>query len=148
MLNKIRQLSNHPVILLIFGMLILVFVFFFGMPSMGGVGQDGNIISQWSAKINEVELSVNEARFYAVRRSNRRTDERTTLKNRLDEMTKEALIDQSAHEMQWESTEDDHLKYVASPQNLDASFFTKSQTQAKDILPAFKQSLMYSYPKL
>ena len=141
MLNKIRQLSNHPIILLIFGMLILVFVFFFGMPSMGGMGQDGNILSQWSAQINETELSVNEARFYAIRRSSRRNDERTTLKTRIDEMTKEALIDQSAREMQWESTEDDHLKYVASAQNLDSIFFTKDQTQAKDILPAFKQSL-------
>jgi hypothetical protein len=141
MLNKIRQLSSHPIILLIFGMLILVFVLFFGMPSMGGIGQDGAVFSQWSAQVNEVELTVNEGLFYARRRSSRRGNELTTLQTRLKEMNQEALIDQAAREMQWESTEDDHLKYIISADNLDAAFFSTDQRQAKDIWPAFKQSL-------
>jgi hypothetical protein len=141
MLNKIRQLSSHPIILLIFGMLILVFVLFFGMPSMGGIGQDGAVFSQWSAQVNEVELTVNEGLFYARRRSSRRGNEITTLQTRLKEMNQEALIDQAAREMQWESTEDDHLKYIISPDNLDVAFFSPDQRQAKDIWPAFKQSL-------
>ena len=60
MLNRIRNLSTSPVILLMFGMLILVFVLFFGMPSMGG-GAGQGVWLQTGATVFDQDLRLKDA---------------------------------------------------------------------------------------
>ena len=141
MLNRIRDFSSSPVILIMFGMLILVFVLFFGMPSLGGLGQEASLFSKPIAQVGETELSLKEALLYARRRNTRRSDEKTTLKARYDELKDEALIDMSAKLMGWESKSEENRRYIASSDNLDLIFFGEENRRRDDLFKAFVAQL-------
>ena len=68
MLKKIRNLSSNPVILILFGMLIFVFVFFFGMPSQGSLADGVQVFNEWSVRVQDEEVKVREGSLYAIRR--------------------------------------------------------------------------------
>ena len=139
MLNKIRNLSKHPAILAMIGMLIFVFVLFFGLPDMGGDG-GRNLFSQWSAKVGDETLNVSEAMLYARRRA-RRNNELETLRGRVDEIVNEELVDQAASLMGWVSTYDQERAYIASPQNHDLVYFGSDTRRPADINKGFLASL-------
>ena len=141
MLNRIRDFSSSPVILIMFGMLILVFVLFFGMPSLGGLGQEASLFSKPVAQVGETELSLKEALLYARRRNTRRSDEKATLKARYDELKDEALIDMSAKLMGWESKSEENRRYIASSDNLDLIFFGEENRRRDDLFKAFVAQL-------
>ena len=137
MLNRIRDFSSSPVILIMFGMLILVFVLFFGMPSLGGLGQDASLFSRPSAQIGDSSISLKEALLYARRRNTRRSDERVTLKIRYEELKDEALLDMSAKLMGWESKADENRRFIASSDNLDLIFFGEENRRREDLFKAY-----------
>jgi hypothetical protein len=137
MLNRIRDFSSSPVILIMFGMLILVFVLFFGMPSLGGLGQDASLFSRPSAQIGDSNISLKEALLYARRRNTRRSDERVTLKIRYEELKDEALLDMSAKLMGWESKADENRRFIASSDNLDLIFFGEENRRREDLFKAY-----------
>lgn len=141
MLNRIRDFSTSPVILIMFGMLILVFVLFFGMPSLGGLGQDASLFSQTSATIGDSEVSLREALLYARRRTTRNSDELKILKQRYDELKEEALIDMSAKLMGWESNPEENRRYIASSENLDLIFFGEENRRREEIYKSFVAQL-------
>ena len=141
MLNRIRDFSSSPVILIMFGMLILVFVLFFGMPSLGGLGQEASLFSKPVAHVGEAELSLKEALLYARRRNTRRSDEKLTLKTRYDELKDEALIDMSAKLMGWESKSEENRRYIASAENLDLIFFGEENRRRDDLFKAYVAQL-------
>ena len=68
MLKKIRNLSSNPVILVLFGMLIFVFIFFFGMPSQGSLADGAQVFNEWSVRVQDEEIKVREGNLYAIRR--------------------------------------------------------------------------------
>lgn len=139
MLNKIRNLSKHPLILVMMGMLIFVFVLFFGLPDMGGDG-GRSLFSQWSAKIGDETLNVSEASLYARRRA-RRNNELETLRGRVDEIVNEELVDQAAALMGWVSTYEQERAYIASPNNHDLVYFGSDTRRPADINQDFLASL-------
>lgn len=141
MLNRIRDFSTSPVILIMFGMLILVFVLFFGMPSLGGLGQDASLFSQPSAQVGDSQISLREALLYARRRSNRNTDEIKVLQQRYEELKDEALLDMSAKLMGWESNADEDRRFIASADNLDLVYFGEESRRREDIYKAFVAQL-------
>ena len=141
MLNRIRDFSSSPVILIMFGMLILVFVLFFGMPSLGGLGQDASLFSRPSAQIGDSSISLKEALLYARRRNTRRSDERITLKIRYEELKDEALLDMSAKLMGWESKVDENRRFIASSDNLDLIFFGEENRRREDLFKAYVAQL-------
>ena len=141
MLNRIRDFSSSPVILIMFGMLILVFVLFFGMPSLGGLGQEASLFSKPVAQVGDAELSLKEALLYARRRNTRRSDEKATLKARYDELKDEALIDMSAKLMGWESQSEENRRFIASSENLDLIFFGEENRRRDDLFKAFVAQL-------
>jgi hypothetical protein len=120
-----------------FGMLILVFVLFFGMPSLGGLGQDASLFSRPSAQIGDSNISLKEALLYARRRNTRRSDERVTLKIRYEELKDEALLDMSAKLMGWESKADENRRFIASSDNLDLIFFGEENRRREDLFKAY-----------
>ena len=61
MLSKIRSLSQNAVVLILFGMLIFVFVFFFGLPSQGFQQGSESLPNQWGAEVNGERLPLSEA---------------------------------------------------------------------------------------
>lgn len=139
MLNKIRNLSKHPAILVMIGMLVFVFVLFFGLPDQGGDG-GRNLFSQWSAKVGDETLDVSEAMLYARRRA-RRNNELQTLRGRVDEIVNEELVDQAAALMGWVSTYEQERAYIASPQNHDLVYFGTDIRRPEDINKGFIASL-------
>ena len=141
MLNRIRDFSSSPVILIMFGMLILVFVLFFGMPSLGGLGQDASLFSRPSAQIGDSNISLKEALLYARRRNTRRSDERVTLKIRYEELKDEALLDMSAKLMGWESKADENRRFIASSDNLDLIFFGEENRRREDLFKTYVAQL-------
>ncbi|MBM4292789.1 MAG: hypothetical protein FJ138_16385, partial [Deltaproteobacteria bacterium] len=83
MLNSIRNLSKHPIILTMMGMLIFVFVLFFGLPGQGEMEQAQSVFTQWGARVNGEELDVSEALLYGRRRARSNKDEVAVLKARM-----------------------------------------------------------------
>jgi len=139
MLNKIRNLSKHPAILVMIGMLVFVFVLFFGLPDQGGDG-GRNLFSQWSAKVGDETLDVSEAMLYARRRA-RRNNELQTLRGRVDEVINEELVDQAAALMGWVSTYEQERDYIASTENHDVVYFGTDIRRPEDINKGFIASL-------
>ena len=139
MLNQIRNLSKHPAILVMMGMLIFVFVLFFGLPGQGG-GAEQNVFSQWSAKVGDETLEVSEAMLYARRRA-RRNDEMQTLRGRVDEIVNEELVDQAAAKMGWVSTYEQERAYIASAANHDLVYFGNDTRRTSDVHKDFLASL-------
>jgi hypothetical protein len=120
-----------------FGMLILVFIFFFGMPSQGGLSQASSVFSQTGAHIDNEEVTLREALLYARRRMNRTSNELQILKQRFEELEDEVLLDVSARLMGWQSTFEEDRKYIASLKNLDLIFFGEDGRRVDDIFQAF-----------
>ena len=139
MLNQIRNLSKHPVILIMMGMLIFVFVLFFGLPGQAG-DQGANIYTQWNARVGSETLNVSDALLYARRRA-RNSNDLSPLKLRMNEMIEEELIDQAAAEMGWVSTYEQERAYIASYHNHDLVYFSDDLRRNKDINEAFIASL-------
>ncbi len=141
MLNNIRSLSKHPVILTMMGMLIFVFVLFFGLPGQGEMEQAQSVFTQWGARVNGQELDVSEALLYGRRRARRNTDELAVIKGRMDEMVSEALIDNAAREMGWVSGREEERKYMAGAGNPDSLYFGEDLRRDDDLVAAFKATL-------
>jgi hypothetical protein len=138
MLRQIRNQSQNVVVLVLFGMLIFVFIFFFGLPSQGG-NTEVSLFNQWGAKVEGEELSVSEARLYAMRRD-RRNESYTSIKTRLEEMVAETAIDHRAEQLGFVSNEKENAKFVLSAQNLDVPFFVEDDRKLVEVFAEFKKS--------
>lgn len=141
MLNNIRSFSKHPVILTMMGMLIFVFVLFFGLPGQGDMEQAQSVFTQWGARVNGQELDMSEALLYGRRRAQRNSDELAVIKARVEEMVGEALIDNVAREMGWVSGREEERKYMASAGNPDSLYFGDDLRRDDDLVAAFKATL-------
>jgi hypothetical protein len=119
-------------------MLIFVFIFFFGLPSQGG-NTEVSLFNQWGAKVEGEELSVSEARLYAMRRD-RRNESYTSIKTRLEEMVAETAIDHRAEQLGFVSNEKENAKFVLSAQNLDVPFFVEDDRKLVEVFAEFKKS--------
>ena len=142
MLNRIRNFSTSPVILIMFGMLILVFVLFFGMPSMG-IGQGASIFSRPS-KVFDTDITLNEARSYAQRflRSRRDDDALNNMRMRFRQVQDIVMLDVTAQRMMgWESLSDEEEAYMVSHSNFDHVFFGSADITQPDLHKAFTDHL-------
>ena len=77
MLTNLRERSQRSFgVLILFGMLTFIFIFFFGPQSEGCQPQQANVsLDGWAARINGVELSRREVEEFGLPRGNRRTDD-------------------------------------------------------------------------
>ena len=123
MLSKIRSLSQNAVVLILFGMLIFVFVFFFGLPSQGFQQGTESLPNQWGAEVNGEQLPLSEAFFYAQRRGGRNDNALRLVKSRLDEMVDEALLSQRAESMGWQVDQKSAARFALGPENAERLFF-------------------------
>jgi hypothetical protein len=138
MLKNIRNLSSNPVILVLFGMLIFVFIFFFGMPSQGSLAESAQVFNEWSVRVQDEEVKVREGNVYAIRRDrNSSNDDLSALKTRLNEMTSEVLVDSLAQSMGWVDASDEEIKYITASNNLDMAYFSRDQRDSKDLYQRF-----------
>ena len=141
MLKNIRNLSSNPVILVLFGMLIFVFVFFFGMPSQGSLADGSQIFNEWSVRVQDQEVKVREGSLYAIRRERNSNGDLSALKNRLNEMTNEVLVDSLAQSMSWVDASDEELHYITDAQNMDMAYFSRDPREQKDLYQRFLKTL-------
>jgi hypothetical protein len=136
MLRQIRNQSQNVVVLALFGMLIFVFIFFFGLPNQMGNGE-ASLFTQWGARISGDTFSVADARLYAVRRANS-NENLSGIKDRLDEMVSETLLDRQAQAMGFVMDEEETKKRLLKPYNLDLNIFLEESVNVNGAFEAYK----------
>jgi hypothetical protein len=136
MLRQIRNQSQNVVVLALFGMLIFVFIFFFGLPNQMGNGE-ASLFNQWGAKINGDTFSVADARLYAVRRANS-NENLNGIKDRLDEMVAETLLDRQAQSLGFVIDDQEASKKLLNPVNLDLNIFLEENVNINSAFDAYK----------
>jgi hypothetical protein len=121
-----------------FGMLILVFVLFFGMPSMG-VTQGASIFNRPS-KVFDTDVTLNEARSYAQRflRSRKDKEVLNNMRMRFRQIQDVVMLDVTAKRlMGWESLAAEEEAYMVSDSNFDHVFFGSADITQADLHKAF-----------
>lgn len=144
MLNRIRNLSSHPVMLLMFGMLVLVFTLFFGMPSMGDINQGGGILNQTGATVYDTEIELREAYTHVTQYFNARGDRELKLtEDRLRELENETLIDVIAQRTaDWQVSDKEVKSYMTSGGNYQHVHFSAVDDVERDqVANAFKSHI-------
>jgi len=132
-----------------FGMLILVFVLFFGMPSMG-ISQGASIFTRPS-KVFDTDVTLNEARSYAQRflRSRGDKDALNNMKMRFRQVQDVVMLDEIAKRtMGWETLRDEEEQYMVSKSNFDHVFFGIADITQTDLHKAFLDHLEKAGEKL
>ena len=123
-----------------FGMLILVFVLFFGMPSMGVSA--GGTVYHVPNKVFNAEVKLNEARAYVNRFRFDREDGFNQMRVRFKQIQDVTMLDEVAKDnMGWESTDEQAEQYMTQATNWDHYLFGKADVELKDLNQAFLKSL-------
>jgi hypothetical protein len=135
MLTKLREKSQGFMILVLFGMLIIVFVFFFGPQAdafrPGGV--DRMLATGDAAKVNGQEISMREVEM-VVRRSVDASDieEKDLARIRREgvlQLVDQVLLEQRARQMGLAVGEEELSKYIVTADNPDQPAFLNHQKQ-------------------
>ncbi len=135
MLTKLREKSQGFMILVLFGMLIIVFVFFFGPQAdafrPGGV--DRMLATGDAAKVNGQEISMREVEM-VVRRSVDASDieEKDLARVRREgvlQLVDQVLLEQRARQMGLAVGEEELSKYIVTADNPDYPAFLNHQKQ-------------------
>ncbi|MBU0553758.1 SurA N-terminal domain-containing protein [Myxococcota bacterium] len=131
MLTRLREQSQSFLIFILFGMLIVVFIFFFGPQSQGWQpGQSAGPQSGWVAQVNDQEINLKDVEI-TVRRYVRDDVEPGQLGKLRDEARKQ-LIDQltlaqRAAKLGFAPSEVAVSEFIVGDKNLDGGAFRDAE---------------------
>ena len=128
MLTNLRERSQRSFgVLILFGMLTFIFIFFFGPQSEGCQPQQANVsLDGWAARINGVELERREVENLVYLRGNRRTDDElaSLRQDILVGLIDQELLAQRAIAVGINIDEKGLSRYITSDENPDFVAFT------------------------
>ena len=128
MLTNLRERSQRSFgVLILFGMLTFIFIFFFGPQSEGCQPQQANVsLDGWAARINGVELPRREVENLVYLRGNRRTDDElaSLRQDILVGLIDQELLAQRAIAVGINIDEKGLSRYITSDENPDFVAFT------------------------
>ncbi len=130
MLTKLRQQSQSFLIYILFGILIVVFVFFFGPQAEGWQPGGGNAITNdWAARYDGEEVSSKEVRMWMLRQERFRQLDRDGLNNPVlkreaaTQLLEQLVLEQRARKMGIAVGEEAIAEHIASKRNEDRFLF-------------------------
>ena len=128
MLTNLRERSQQSFgVLILFGMLTFIFIFFFGPQSEGCQPQrQVASLDGWAARVNEVELTRREVENLVYLRSDRLSEEQlvSTRRQVLERLIDEELMAQKAVANGIDIDEDGLTRYITTDENPDFRAFT------------------------
>ena len=145
MLTNLRERSQRSFgVLILFGMLTFIFIFFFGPQSEGcQPRQEGASLDGWAARVNGVELSQREVENIVYARGSRKT-EAELAGYRYDVVTSlvdQELLAQRAIAIGIDIDDDGLTSYITSEENPDFPAFLNDQEQFDP--QVFRDALRY-----
>lgn len=140
MLTELREKSQSFLIFVLFGMLIFVFIFFFGPQSQGlqagGSGPKG--VSGTAATVRGQAISMREVDMLVRRVANSGDlDEKKMAQLRREsalQLIDQVLLEQRARKMGLAISEEEVLRYITSERNPDYRLFTDHKGRFDDQL--------------
>lgn len=133
MLTDLREKSQSFLIYILFGILIIVFIFFFGPQAEGCQPSQGTVrsLSGWAAKVNGEEISVREVEISVRRQALIQQDsyddpaDLARLRQAtVQQVIEQALLEQQARKMGMAISEEALSQYIVSKDNPDFPLFS------------------------
>ncbi len=127
MLTRLREQSQSFLIFILFGMLIVVFIFFFGPQSQGWKpGGGGGSSMTWAARINGQEIPLQDIEIAVRRHAQDSMEAQQVYQMRSAarrQIMDQVLLEQSARKMGLTVSETDVTNYITGKRNPDFGAF-------------------------